>query len=372
MKHFIYIFLLVILVAFHQRPASTNINLYFTQNYNSDSWDNNRRGLLWTLSFLGAELPANSFDKSITWRDSSHFTINLSTLGFSEQALNVLTQINDSIKRLPEYQTHQAIALGQYVSLLIGSSRHYYAITGACKSFKELESKHNRDRILTYPVYTSSISKKLRVLRIYQSKHIRNFLFVAEEGSGDILKGTFKAETREVFDFMRNGQLRFAIYNANGTLSDGSNKEISDAGKPGKCLWCHESSIQPLFSANPDSKGFMNKAEFQNQIGKWMDALNLWRKQLKGDIDFTRKQDHTFMELLYIAYNEPNVRQLAQEWRISEAEARQLLKRHVTHPHEEFHFLDSLFFRRELDQHLTTYPYSIRETGERELEFYKK
>lgn len=360
------------MAAFYPRPASTSIDVYFTKNYSSDSWDNARRGLLWTFSFLGAELPPNSFDKSITWRDSNHFTLQLNTLGFTDEALKILTLINDSIKQLPEYKTHQAIALGQYVSILIGSSRHYYAITGVNKSFEELNAKHNPKNMLTYPVYKSSVSKKLRVLRIYPSRHIRDFLFVAEEGSGDILKGTFNAETREVFDFMPNGQLRFAIYNRNGNLSDGSNKDVSDAGKPAKCLWCHESSIQPLFSDNPDSKGFIRKAEFQNKISKWMKELTNWRNHLKGDIDFNRKQDHTFMELLYISYNEPSVHQLAQEWRISEAEARQLLKQHITHPHEEFHFLDSLFFRRALTTPLPTYPYNIRETGERELEFYKK
>jgi hypothetical protein len=371
MRYIIVLFLIGLLAC---KPISkdTSIGLYYTLNYEKDTWENNRTGFLWALSYLGASLPKNSLDSSIIWKDSTHFKFSFTHLGFSEKALKVLDAINDSIKKLPEYQVHQALSLGQYVSILIGSSKHYYAITDAAPNLITLLKKHEEDSCITYPVYHSTISKRLRVLHLYINPLLQNSFFMAQEGRGDIADGTFEAETHEVFDIMPNGQLRFAIYNQKNELIDGSDVKHSDAGKPAKCMWCHELNIQLLYAKNENKLGFISQDEFQLRVKNWMKKLGVYRETLKGDIDFKKTQDHTFMELLYISYNEPSAKHLAQEWKLSERETNLILKKTKTHLHEEFKYLDSIYFRNDIEIKKSMYPKSIRETGGQELEFYKK
>jgi hypothetical protein len=347
------------------------VSLYFTKNYKDDSWQKQRTGMLWALSYLGASLPKGSLDSAIQWKDSSHFNLDLKRIGFTNSALKVLSKINDSIQRLPEYQKHGAIPLGQFVSLLIGSSPHYYQITNAEPDLNTLMKKHQQDTLIVYPVYHSSISKRLRVLRLYISSNIEQSLFVAQEGRGDISDGSFNAETSEVFDIMPNGQLRFAIYNEKGMLINGSEKIHSDAGKSAKCMWCHELNIQPLFTKNENKAGYLTQEQFQTKVVQWQERLNAHRKTILGDVNFENKQDHTQMELLYISYIEPSAKQLASEWRLSEKEVRVLLKSFVSHQHEEFKFLDTLYWRNAVEQLKSTYPLNIRETGQYELDFTK-
>ncbi len=364
--------LLVGVIACKPTPKDTSIRLYYTLNYEKDTWENNRTGFLWALSYLGASLPKNSLDSSITWVDSTHFKLSFTPLGFSEKALTILNAINDSIKKLPEYQVHKAISLGQYVSILIGSSKHYYAITDAAPNLNILLKQHEKDSCITYPVYHSAISKRLRVLHLYINPLLHKSFFMAQEGTGDIVTGDFKAETHEVFDIMPNGQLRFAIYNERNELIVGSDNKYSDAGKPAKCMWCHELNIQLLYTKNENKLGFITQDEFQLRVKNWMEKLSAYRQALVSDVDFEKTQDHTFMELLYISYNEPSAKHLAQEWKLSEQETDDILKKTKTHFHEEFKYLDSIYFRRDVEVKKSVYPLSVRETGEHEIEFYKK
>ncbi len=371
MKRFIVLFLVGV-IACKPTTKDTSIGLYYTLNYEKDTWENNRTGFLWALSYLGASLPKNSLDSSMTWIDSTHFKLSFTRLGFSEKALTVLNVINDSIKKLPEYQTHKAISLGQYVSILIGSSKHYYAITDAASNLNTLLKQHENDSCIMYPVYHSAISKRLRVLHLYINPLLHKSFFMAQEGTGDVVTGDFKAETYEVFDIMPNGQLRFAIYNERNELIDGSDNKHSDAGKPAKCMWCHELNIQLLYTKNENKLGFITQDEFQLRVKNWMEKLGVYRQTLISDVDFKKTQDHTFMELLYISYNEPSAKHLAQEWKLSEQETNVILKKTKTHFHEEFKYLDSIYFRRDVEVKKSVYPKSIRETGEQEIEFYKK
>jgi hypothetical protein len=175
---------------------------------------------------------------------------------------------------------------------------------------------------------------------------------------------------------MPNGQLRFAIYNGQGNLIVSSPSQYSQAGKPAKCLWCHELVIQPLFLQTDTLNGFINPKQFQKRVSDQMLLLNRYRSTLKSDVDFVKVQDHTFTELLYISYMEPSIERLSQEWNIPVQSLKQILSTNTIHLHEEFRHFGELYNRKEI---LSNAPYktipapgNIREESNEEPNFFKR
>lgn len=328
-----------------EKVSDTTLNLQFTKMYEIDNWENGRTGLLWTLSFLGAELKKDSLDHAIKWIDSTKFNLDLSKVGFSETALEAFMLINDSLKKTEEYKIKNSIDLGAFVSLVLGSSENYYHITDVEREFSKKLQKHNGDEPVVFPVSKSLISKHTRVLKLYKKGAATDWLFIAEEGEGDISKNTFKAKAFEVFDIMPNGQLRFSVYNEQGKIINGSPQNLSEAGKPAKCLWCHEIFIQPLFTTNDSISGYISQARFQELVKGLMFKLDLYRKNLNSDVDYSKTQDHSLVERLYIGYMEPSLMKLSKEWSIPASKLKEILMNNHTHKHPEFAFFGDIYFR---------------------------
>jgi hypothetical protein len=325
-----------------------SIVISYTLNYENDSWQKNRTGFLWALSYLGAELPKGSFDKSIKWIDSTSFKLSFEKLGFNNDALIALEQLTDSIKQTEQYQTTGHIDLAQLVVLTIGSSWHYYAITGFPKNYQTYLREHNFINSNQFPITHSSVAKHHRLIKFNASDSVLKTVFVAEEGEGDLTAGNFKVQFHEVMDMMPNGQLRFAVYDENGYLASASPKKLGEAGKPAKCLWCHEIVFQPMFETTDSLANNMKPHEFQNLIEKQNNLLSEYRKNLNGEIDFKQTQDHTLMELLYISYMEPSIQKLSKEWGVSSEDIKILFKQEVTHQHYEFDFLKNVYHRKNI------------------------
>jgi hypothetical protein len=239
-------FVLIALYSFRKQDAET-LNFRFTKNYEGDAWENSRTGFLWGLSFLGAELPKGSFDKSVEWINENTFKLNFNNLGFSVKALSALRTIHDSLKKTEEYKKQNSVDLGEYIAITLGSSWHYYRITDVEKHLSDFKKKYNFNSAVTFPVTHSSVAKHHRILKLSFSKDVSKQAYIAEEGAGDIFKKDFQNVAFEAFDIMKNGQLRFAVYDKNGDLIAASPQKFSNAGKPAKCIWCHEIVIQPLF-----------------------------------------------------------------------------------------------------------------------------
>ncbi|MCE3229373.1 MAG: hypothetical protein K0S32_3924 [Bacteroidetes bacterium] len=371
MKYFNIIIILTFLFASCSKDKK-GIQFYYTKNYPGDTWENHRTGLLWTLSYLGATLPPGSFDKAIQWKDSTTFTFDFSKIGFSENALKSVNVICDSIMSADSYNANNAADIGLFTALTIGTSAHYYKITNVPVSMKELVDQHKVGVTRLFPVTKSTVAKHHRLLKYPKdTMNVVKWLFIAEEGHGSFNDKTFSAETFEVFDVMPNGQLRFMIYDKNGQLIKGSPKEFGDAGKPAKCLWCHEIVIQPLFDKNAAVDSFIQPHEFQSHILSFMKRLIEYRRGLKSDLDFNKTQDHTQMELEYISYMQPSIKKLEKEWNMREDEVKQLLKSVKSVTHEEFKFLGEIYNRTEIHKGRSLYPPSIREPGEHEPDFFK-
>jgi hypothetical protein len=351
------------------------LDISYTKNYKEDKWQNKRTGFIWALSFLGAELSKGSFDKSIKWINSNTFRVNLNTVGFNDQAIRALEIISDSIKKSDEYQKKGSLDIGAFIALTLGSSWHYYEITGVPKTLSAFKTKYDFSRAETFPLTHSSVAKHNRILRLNFSQDVLKQAYMAEEGEGDFLKGEFKTSAYETFDIMPNGQLRFAVYDKEGNLMVSSPQQYSQAGKPAKCLWCHEIVIQPLFIKTDTLNGFISPEQFQKRVTDQMRLLNRYRSTLKSDVDFVRTQDHTFTELLYISYMEPSLERLSQEWNMPAQSLKQILSANTIHQHEEFKQFGDLYHRKDI---LGNGPYknipvpgNIREESTSEPNFFK-
>ncbi|MBK6483292.1 MAG: hypothetical protein IPG01_09180 [Chitinophagaceae bacterium] len=117
----------------------------------------------------------------------------------------------------------------------------------------------------------------------------------------------FSTQIHETMELMPNGQLRFATYDLQGILMPSANAVISAAGKPGKCMWCHESKALTLFQEQDDVPGYLTAQEFVERVALTNEELTEIRNALSTDLVFANQSDHTLSELLYISFMEPSL-----------------------------------------------------------------
>lgn len=179
----------------------------------------------------------------------------------------------------------------------------------------------------------------------------------------------------EVFDVMPNGQLRFAVYDASGHLAPAAPVSRSRAGKPSKCLWCHESKALPLFASSPDVKVLLTSPEFHQLIDSANTLLTQYRNLLFSDVNYEDRQAHTQSKLLYINFMESSANTIAREWGWEESKVRLLLQGFPSHEHGEFPQLGKLYYRRWVDSLVPfstlEVPRSIREPSENEPNYFR-
>ncbi|HUM45846.1 MAG TPA: hypothetical protein PLD84_02890 [Chitinophagales bacterium] len=351
------------------------INLRWIPSYEEESWDDVRTGLLWSFSFLGASLPTGSFDASVTWVNDQIFTCDFSKLGFNDDALLSLQVIFDRLKASEEYKSKGGIDLGRLLMLTIYSSNHYYRITGTNQSYSTVKELYLSDSVLQFGITNSAVATDDRLIHMPEATNPSAIAFYsATEGTGKITDSSFSIGAYEIFELMPNGQLRFAIYDSQGKLETSADALISAAGKPGKCMWCHESNVQTLFSQMEDVPGYLTSQEFIDRVKLSNDELKAIRNELSTDLVFANNQDHTQSELLYIGFMEPSAYRIAHEWDISLPEAESILSGLPVHDYPEFPFLGVLYDRIAVDL-LSPYetervPESAREYSSYEPDFF--
>lgn len=366
---------LLLLVLIHVRCANEKaalntewkIGLRWVSAYEDESWDDVRTGLLWSFSFLGASLPVGSFDASIVWVNDQLFICDFSKLGFSYGALVSLQVIFDRLKASEEYKLKGGIDLGRFLMLTVYSSHHYYRITGMNKSYTSLKEKYMSDSILQFAINNSAVAIEDRLIHMPSTTNSSSIAFYsASEGIGKIAYSSFSVRAHETFDLMPNGQLRFAIYDSTGNLEPSADPIISLAGKPGKCMWCHESNAQTLFTEVDDLPGYLTSEKFIDRVELTNEKLIEIRNAVSTDLVFSNKQDHTQSELLYISFMEPSSYRMAHEWGISLHEAEIILSNLATHSYSEFPFLGMLYQRSAVD---SLAPYATEKVPESAREY---
>jgi hypothetical protein len=351
-----------------------SITFRWIKAYEAEKWADVRTGLIWSFSFLGAELPSGSFDASLKWTSDTKFKCDLSGLGFNVSALESLSVIADMIKASEEYEKNGAIDIGRFLMLTIYSSKHYFKITGVPATLNSFKAMHSFSSTIPFAVTNSGVALSDRLIRINESSSISHLACIASEGNGIIADSSFTEEEYETIDLMSNSQLRFGVYDDDGKLKVSANNLLSVAGKPGKCMWCHESNFSPLFYLNNDVTGYMTSQQFVDTIYSFRSRVEEQREIVSSDVIYTNLQDHTQSELLYISFLEPSAERIANEWGVSVSSVSERMKNLPTHIYPEFPFLGNLYYRSWADS-LAPYrtekvPESAREASVYEPDFF--
>jgi len=369
--------LCISMIRFREHPpkdTSLKLVMKWHKAYERQTWSDVRTGMLWSFSYLGATLPKQSFDRALQFRDSSLFEIDLAKLGFSADARRALGVVCQTIRESDDYQANGHIDLSRFFMLTLHSSYNYYRITGVEQNYRSFRKRYCLDAPNVFGVTNSSVSKGHRCIRFSSDTTLFNVGFVAEEGRGSLADSSFEPSVFETFDIMPNGQLRYAIYDRSGELVAASDPELSGSGKPPKCMWCHELYIQPLFSRNEPVTHMMSNEAFMSCVARFQAQLDAYRRTLDTDIDFSKKQDHTQSELLYISFMEAPAYRLRSEL-AGDTAALGRLRQLPTHVYEEFPFLGELYHRKEVDALFARLkirvPESVRERGSYEPDYFR-
>jgi hypothetical protein len=332
------------------KDPSLVIKLRWIKSYPSQSRSQVSTGLFWALSFLGAKLPADA--AIISW-DGTTVTLDLDAAGVMEVSKPAWRKLLDVLKSGDEYRMMGAIDIGRFVFLSLCSSYQYYALTGVSHTYAEFRAKH-AFAPKQVAVVESAVAHGNRLIEVGQGEGINSVAFVAFEGTGSLQAHSFGKADIETLDFMENGQLRFGLYDLEGHLKAATTPTLTAAGKPSKCLWCHEINLQPPYRNVTDLEGYYSTKQFMELVASSTQVIAGYRKTLTSKVDFTRREDHENAEDLYLSFAEPTAIRLAAEWNIPLERVKQLLasRNLKTHPHSECSggiLSDDLYDRNEVD-----------------------
>ena len=347
---------------FWETEHNNLINLKWNKAYKNDNLELHKAGLKWALSFLGSKIALDTSYSGITYSKNT-ILLDVDHVGFSKKAITHLKALNKTIKTSDEYQKKGHIDIGRYLALTIGSPLHYYKIVDVPITLKDLESNYNFDTLTAY-INNSSISKIDRNIKTSKTGTSYKKAFISSE----IDTLTQKILEYESVELMENGLSRFALYDSIGNLKSAGDLNVTRAGKPGKCMWCHESGIQPLFRVQKEIPHYMSPKNFLDSLITYNSRLQDYQAKIWQDSLIINKRQHTNMELTYITFMEPSIEQLSNEWGLPPEKVRQKVKHLTPHTHEEFKFLgDSLYHRKNIDilapYKVIAVPESIRESS---------
>ncbi len=350
------------------------IRLQWSRSYAAEDWAKVKKGLAWALSFIGASTADGTVDKAFTIGQDGIIYFDPGKAGFNEHAFSAVREMIGILKESDEYKKKGSVDLGRFLVLSIYSPWNYFAITNTETTLGEFKSKYHSGQEVKYVADHSTVSANDRIISFYISHDISKMYFIAEEGTGSVELGTFVPKEYETIVIMPNGQPRFALYDENGRLKSEADTALSVSGKPGKCMWCHESKIQPLFALNNDVPGYLTQQEFMSLVDSANFYLDQYRLQLHAGNIYNHPAEHELSELLYITFMEPAAMRLSSEWKMSEQAVKQLLQALPSHTNSEFSMLGDLYDRRAVDpfafyQPLPV-PSSVREKSDYEPDFF--
>lgn len=342
------------------------ISLKWNQGYTDETEGDALLGLKWALSYIGAE---NLNSSAVFLQKDGRIGVKVGSLELPDFGEKALSFLHETLKLSEEYRVNGAIDVGRYIVLLIGATEHYYQLVGMPNSLGELLAKYTLNTTKGY-VNASGVSSKDRIIS-FSNQLALNQLFVAEEidpETGEILEF-------ETVDLMNNGQVRFGIFNRDGKRIPAADPFASAAGKPGKCMWCHESMIQPLFEEQLNFEGYLTALQLADTLSYFRDEHHKRQLELNNGIDYSIGDAHELTELLYISFMEPSAQRLALEWGMSSDEVEEMLIGLTTHIHGEFPFLGDLYDRADVD---ALAPYfsigvssSVREKSDQEVNLFE-
>jgi hypothetical protein len=305
------------------------INLRWVQNYSGETRGNVDTGLYWALSFLGAKLPAPA--KVLIWHGRV-VTVNLGAAQVQPDTKAAWKKLLQVLRSSDEYRKMGAIDIGRFVLLSLCSANHYYELTGTSPTLSGFLGQHTFEP-RKIAVVESGVAHGNRLIEVGSGGVSGTTVFLAYEGRGSLKDGSFEKEDIETLEFMQNGQLHFALYDLSGHLKPVATVELTKAGKPSKCLWCHEINLNPPFLNRTDLPGYYSTQDFKDLVARQMRLISGYRQTLKSKVDFRKTQDHTNAENLYMSFAQPTAERLAAEWSIPVDDVRRILRAGNLKPH---------------------------------------
>ncbi len=314
------------------------ITLKWNASYDAEKMENAITGLNWALSHVGARQLANPTISN------TYLTINLQQLQFPDYGHTAMYSLHKNLQGSEEYLRNSSFDLGKYITLLVGSSPHYYEITGTPIHLKDILSQYHLQPKKGF-LNNSSISPNHRTLS-FSSPNGLHQLFLSTE-IDSVSKQVLEFETLEISE---NGQPIFAIFSADSIRLDYADPAISTSGKPAKCMWCHESKINPLFSKQSNYPGYLTAKQLEDTLIFFRSHHESKQTTLPNGVDFSQNEEHVQMELQYIMYQQPSAQRLASEWNMTIAEVEALLINQLKINNTEFMFLPEGYVRIEVNK----------------------
>jgi hypothetical protein len=203
----------------------------------------------------------------------------------------------------------------------------YYGATGTCRNLDGWAAERLDPQPVTYGVTVSNLVKgKHRLIELnHLPGSIERLAFRATEGTGSIADGTFEPREYEILDVLPNGIHHYAVYDLDGNLLPGGTPEVSPAGQPGRCMWCHESQwTQRGSDENVSTAPHISYDDFLIEAEQVDVVADARRKQLNTILRF-EGDAHTWGEWLAEMFLHTSPERLAREWHTTPAEVERIL-----------------------------------------------
>lgn len=322
-----------------------SIRLRWMPSSTADRWEEALAGLWWALSAVGAETEdENGLEVLSEGPEGVIFSLDLEEVGLPvpEAFVSALGPMRESA----EYQRWGSVDAGRFLLRTIDEPWRYFSATQACPTVDRWRVRLLNDS-REFAVTNSLLTDTDRLLRYnWPVYRVEDLAWLAEEGSGSLENGSFKAEGFEVVDIMPNGRERFAAY-------DGAGRIVLDpqpAGLPGRCQWCHENHVMGTVE-QPDVGVGVGFSTFAADVKAQQTLIDDYRATLPTVVDFETYDTHEWAERIVELFLQPTASRIAAEWGTSEEDVRLRAKTagFFWHENEEYPEFGEVLWREEVD-----------------------
>ena len=330
--------------------------LRWVRGYDDEDWERAQQGLWWSLGVLGAVPPqaTRAIHVASESEDEVVFDLDLLQCGLPAKALEAIRVSTEETIASDEKAIWGSVDLGRWIMRVIYEPWVYYAATGTCRNLDGWMAERLDPTPLRYGVTVSNLVKdKHRLIELNSlPSSVERLAFKALEGSGSIEDGTFEPLEYEILDVLPNGLHHYAVYDLDGNLLPGGTPEISPAGQPGRCMWCHEGQwLQRGSDENVSPEPYLSYDEFMVAAEHVDTITDARRKQMNTILRIDDGDVHTWGEWLAEMFLHASPERLAREWHTTPAEVERILEKLdiVTVPSGEYPDLGDVAERSALD-----------------------